>query len=65
MYVCILLYTDHLNKYSIVTMSVIVMVWFLSICPNSFIKTQNKIDIFCDAVFVKDLWQAVTYQFCY
>ena len=31
------------------------MVWFLTVSSNSFIKTQNKIDIFCAAVFGKGL----------
>ena len=31
------------------------MVWFLTVCSNSFIKTQNKIDIFCAAVFCQGL----------
>ena len=31
------------------------MVWFLTVCSNSFIKTQNKIDVSCAAVFCQGL----------
>ena len=53
------MYTIYKNIYvyniyayiDMVSKEIVAMLWLLTICPNSFIKTQNQSDIFCDADF--------------